>query len=78
MRKSIKRQNLGHPVPTELVQRHLEVIQDNGVGQTLEHKGKLPEGIDDTKRNDGCDGKKVDNDEDDTESHAKEQDAEAW
>lgn len=68
----IQRQDLRPPPSTELIQRGLEVIQDNAVRKTFEDKGKFPEGVDDSDWDHGGDGEKIDDDPDEAETHAEE------
>lgn len=73
----VEGQDLVHAVAAQLVERRLEVVEDDGVGEALEDEGELPEGVDDAEGDDGGDGEDVDDDEDEAEGHAQEQDAEA-
>lgn len=72
--------DLIHFVAAEFVQGRLEVIENDGVGKTLEDKGELPEWVDALGRSQRealGHGGDVDNDEDDGEAHTDEHDCEA-
>jgi hypothetical protein len=60
----------------KFVQGRLEVIEDNAIGKALEDKSKFPERVDDANWNHRDHGQKVDDDANNTESHAEKQDAE--
>lgn len=60
----------------QLVQRHLKVIEDDAIGETLEDKSKFPKRIDDAYGNHRGYRQNVDDDADHTEAHTEKQDAE--
>jgi hypothetical protein len=72
IRQHIQRQDLRPPPSTELIQRRLEVIQDNAISEAFEDKRKLPEWVDDSDWDHGGDGEEIDDDPDEAETHAEE------
>lgn len=72
--------DLVHLVPAEFIQGRLEVVENDGVGETLEDEGELPEWVDAlgrAQREALGHGGNVDNDEDDGQAHTDEHDCEA-
>ena len=65
---------------TKFIQRSLEIVQDDGIGEKFEDEGEFPEGIDahGKDRLEGVgDGTNVEDDEDDRENHGRQHDAES-
>lgn len=75
--QSAERKDSAHAMATELVQGGLEVVEYDAVRKALKHKCELPEGVDNTDRNDWCYRKEIDNDANDAQAHAAEEDAKA-
>ncbi|RFN43662.1 hypothetical protein FIE12Z_12128 [Fusarium flagelliforme] len=59
-----------HLIPTQFIKGGLEVVENNGICEAFEDEREFPEWINVSDWKDWCNGKKVDDYENDADGHA--------